>query len=206
MTLFELEIAALPPAQQSHYRKCIANGTAPQMALMFASGHSPIMRGSDRTFNEGARHKMSRIPAVNQVMFDVARKAGINTNGKYHCSCLGGYGDHMAWVSTIEDVREVIKKKGLNATGLVNYQAPEKPPQPEVLLAPDIVDAEVSKRLSQAARSRGLPKSPKHLASTVAGLREQVVAEHGRSPRKSGPAGSLGERVLACIAENGPPQ
>lgn len=201
MTLHEMEVAELSPSQRQHYDKCLASGSTPKMALMLASKQAALMGGSDRAFNEGARRKMSNLPHMNQTMLSIARKAGINTSGKYHVAGLGKYNNPLAWVSTVDDVRESLKLQGLSSQGLVKYQAPEKPPLPDIPLAPDIVDAEVARRLSGEGTTRAvLPSDPKKRASALADLREQVVAEHGPQRRKRGRAGSPGESLLAALA------
>lgn len=204
MSLIELEAADLPEHQQEHFRRCIANGCTPQMALMLASRFSPIMGGSDRAFNEGARRKMNNLPAVNQKMVAMAQKAGINTNGKYHVAGLGAYNDPMAWVSTIDDAREVIKAKGLSSRGLINYQAPEKPPQPDTLLAPDIVNDALRRRLSddESLAARVAQASPKKRASLLREQREQIVAAHGKPRRKPRCGNSIGQRLLGGLSGN----
>lgn len=201
MTLIELEVADLPPERQKLYRECVARGETPRMALMLATRQAALMGGSDRAFNEGARRKMNNLPFMNRTMHAIARKAGINTEGKYHVAGLGRYDNPLAWVSTIDDVKESLKRQNLSSTGLVKYQAPERPPLPDVPLAPDIVDNEVASRLSQAAQQGvSLPRDPKARASYVAELRDAVVSEHGRPQKRAGRGGSPGERLLKGIA------
>lgn len=202
MTLHELELSELSPAQRKHYDLCLTNGTAPKMALMLASRHGPEMKGSDRAFNEGARRKMESMPAVNRKIHELARQAGISTDGKYHVSGLGRYDNPLAWCSTIEDAKLSVKMQGLNATGLFEYTAPEQPPAERVPLAPDLVAAAVSERLSQPEHSKVRTLPPKQRAEAVAALKSQVVSEHGRPHRKRGRGGSPGENVLAAVAES----
>lgn len=198
-TLIELEVESLRPDQKKHYADCIRRGESPRMALMLASRFSPVMGGSDRAFNEGARRKMSNLPAVNQKMLEIARKAGINTNGKYHVSGLGAYNNPMAWVSTVDDVKESLKKQGLSSRGLVNYKAPEKPPAPRIALAEDIIQDELRQRLSQNERLKSMPPNSAAFSSAVRSEREKVIADHAPRAAKSGPNKSLGSRSLEHI-------
>lgn len=203
MTYHEMELAELSPSQKKHYETCLGNGCPPKMALMLASKHGPRMTGSDQAFNEGARRKMSNIPFMNQHMFDIAKKAGINTSGKYHVSGLGGYDNPLAWVSTIEDARESIVKQNLNATGLINHTAVETPEPEAPRLAPDLVDAEVGKRIrSLPPSSKAKANSPASLARLVGDLREQVIAERGRPKRRVNRDGSLSDSLKDSLLGN----
>lgn len=205
-TLMELEVAELSPAQRKHYELCLSNGSTPKMALMLATRHGPEMKGSDRAFGEGQRRKMSRIPAVNQKMLDIAAKAGISTSGKFHVSALGRYDNPLAWCSTIEDARKSAQLQNLNTTGLITNRAVELPPPPPVALAADLIDDEVSKRLSTGELAARLPRSPERRAKKLLELREQIVSERGRPQRKSGRGGSLGQKALAALAGSRSPQ
>lgn len=201
MTFHEREVADLTPAQRKHYDQCIANGTSPRMALMFASRQAALMGGSDQAFGEGQRRKMSGIPEVNrQKMLAIAQKAGINTNGKFHVSALGAYNNPLAWCSTIEDAKKSGQMQNLNLTGLVKQKAVEMPPPAPVALASDIVDDEVSRRLTLPEHSRVHTLKPAQRASALAEMREQIVAERGRPRRKSGRGGSYGRAVLESVA------
>jgi hypothetical protein len=200
MTVHDLEVAALPDHQQAFYRMCVKKGQTPRMALMLASQQAAMMGGSDQAFNEGARRKMNKLPAINQRIVDMAQKAGISTHGKYHMSSIGAPTDPLAWCSTIEDAKYAIKAKGLSSRGLINYTAPEKPPQPDIRIAPDIVDEELQRRLrSSDDLAKRLPPTPAKRASALRELREQVADELAPRKPKSGRGGSLSERLLADL-------
>lgn len=203
MTYHDLEVAELTPDQRKHYESCLRNGSTPKMALMLATQHAPRMTGSDQAFNEGARRKMNGISPLNRKMFEIARKAGINTEGKYHVSGLGAYTNPLAWVSTVEDVKESLKRQNLNATGLVNHQAvvkDEEPPPPP-RLAPDLVDDIVSTRIRSLPSAKVPPPNSRAFSALVGEVREQVIEQHGRPDRKSGRAGTCGSRLLDALTE-----
>ena len=203
MTLHEMEVASLTETQQAHYKACIAKGESPKMALMLASRQSAMMGGSDRAFNEGARRKMNSMPAVNRNMHYLAKQAGINTEGKYHVSCLGRYDNPLAWVSTIEDVKTSLKMQGISARGLVNYQHPEAPPpeQTGYRLADDIVDEELKKRLSQEENAKVLQAKPKKRAALLREMADEIREHHGRRGRGASRGGTPGEGLIKSIAE-----
>lgn len=204
MTLHELEVAELSADQRTHYEQCLKSGSTPKMALMLATRHSPRMTGSDQAFNEGARRKMNSIAPMNKKMFEMARKAGINTEGKFHVSGLGAYTNPLAWVSTIEDAKESVRRQNLNATGLFSHRAVERdePPKESPRLAPDIVAEAVSTQIRSLPPSSVPPSNSKAFSALVEETKERVLEKHGRPRRASGRGKSLGSRLLDSLQES----
>lgn len=184
MTLIEHELADLSEAQQAHYRQCLKNGCTQQMALMLASRQAAMMGGSDQAFNQGQRRKMNEMTGFNRdKILQIAQKAGINTNGKYYVGGLGRYEDKHAWVSTVDDVKEVLKLKNLDCEGLVKHKGHEVPP-PEPKLAEDIEARLVAKRVAQ--KTKGRKPTAAKLRHIVGEAREYVSAVHAK-PRGQSP-------------------
>lgn len=177
--LVEEEIAQHSPEVQAFYRSLIGKGNSPQFALMLATRSAPRMKGGDRIFCEGQRQKMEQMSPLNRNKIEeVARRAGISIAGKYYVGGLGKPSDPDAWVSTIDDVVSVCKKKGhLNCEGAANVKAsrPAEPPKP-VALAPQHVK-EFRKQYVQSdpKLAEQIRKQPKKLKE----LDEQIVATHG---------------------------
>ena len=107
------------------------NGQSPRFAAIAACQRAPGTKGSDRAFNEHARRRMDRMHATNQErILGIAKRAGINTQGKYYVGGLGRYNDPAAWVSTTDDILSVAKARNLNVEGSVNHTAtPVGPPR-----------------------------------------------------------------------------
>ena len=158
-------------------------GVEHRWAMMSAVRRAPQMKNSDRTFNEGRRRMMNGMDAVNQrKILELARKAGINTQGKFYVGGLGTYTDKCAWVSTIDDMREVVQKRNLNASGVLNVQGLEVPPPPPVPLAEPLVKEYMGKYLKRdpalRERCRKRPKARRE-------LREMVITKHGKQRKRS---------------------
>jgi len=187
MTLIEMEVADMPEHKQFVYRECIERGESPQLALMFASRSGPVMGGSDRTFNEGQRRAMGEDHSVcRDRVVKIAERAGISTHGKYYMGQLGRYDDPMAWVSSVDDVKEVARKKNLHVDGLVKHKAREVPPPPPVVLAEDIKQRLVKQELTRVAAEKGPAKTDLEARRRVASATERVVHEQGSSrPRNA---------------------
>lgn len=178
--LLEAEVKSHGDFVYQYFLDLVAEGNSVVFAHMLVFQQAPMMKGSDRSFNESMREKMSGMFEKNRdLAVTTARKAGINTTGKYYVGGLGRYNDPAAWVSTVDDVKDVCKARNLNSTGLVEHKAREVAPQKRTPLAKDIVDRFVAKELTD----------PKTLESVRAGktkiqdLREKVVDRHASKRR-----------------------
>lgn len=122
----EYEVSKQAEHVQEHYRLMVENGQSPRFALMCAMREPPGTRYSDKTFNKARREVMANMkPKMRKAYLDMAAKAGISTQGKFYVGGLGRPTDPAAWVSTIDDVKDVCKAKNLTATGLVRHQGHE---------------------------------------------------------------------------------
>lgn len=158
-------------------------GVEHRWAMMSAVRRAPRMKNSDRTFNEGARRKMDGMDRVNQRrILELARRAGVNTQGKFYVGGLGRYTDKCAWVSTIDDMREVVKRRNLNAEGVLTVKGTEVAPPPPKPLAEPLVKEYMGKYLAQdpALRERCRKRS-----KARAELREMVIAKHGKQRKRT---------------------
>ncbi len=111
-------------------------------------------------------------------VLEMAKKRGIDINGKRHISGLGPVTDPASWVSSTADVLAVCKARGLSCSGVVNYQGPEaepivNPPR----LSDDLVNEEAVKRMQKdPALAEKVKKNPKARKE----LREAIIDKHGR--------------------------
>ena len=156
--ILESEIAGWPEHKRQFYELMVACGTAPVLAHMLASQQAPIMGQSDRSFCESLHRNMSGMSQeLRSGIVENARRAGINTDGKFYVGGLGKSTDPTAWCSTIEDARRTLAMKPyLNANGLVTQQAtvkPEGPPQRKVL-ADDLASEMIHKEIATDGRLR----------------------------------------------------
>jgi hypothetical protein len=173
----ETEIAQYAPEVQEFYRSMVANGQSPRFAIMAALHKAPDTRHTDRTFT-ASRHKNfeAMSPKIRARYLELAKQAGISTQGKFYVGGLGRPTDPMAWVSTVDDAKEVCKRKNLNAEGLVSHQAHEEPYK-KVRMAPDIKQAIVAERISRdPALAAKCAKSPHVLRQ----LEAEVVDRHAK--------------------------
>lgn len=156
--ILESEVAGWPKHMRQFYELMVACGTAPVLAHMLASRQAPVMGQSDRSFCESLHRSMSGMsPELRAGIVENARRAGINTDGKFHVSGLGSSSDPAAWCSTIEDARRTLAARPhLNANGLVTQRAtmkPEGPPQRK-LLADDLAGEMIRKEIATDGRLR----------------------------------------------------
>lgn len=137
------------PAVQHHYEHCLAEGTPPVLAEMFALGQAPGSR-TDREFWAGL-HWGEKDPVARDHYARLARRDGVDTAGKIYLSQLAEHpGDPRAWVSDRHDVRKVCEERGYGCTGDVTVKGREitRGPQPAPL-GEDIVQREVERLTKQ---------------------------------------------------------
>lgn len=140
-------LAAGPEAVETFLASIAAGGT-PRFAEMCALQCPPGTKGSDRAFMEGrcAGEWLGGMPrAVADQMVQQARKAGINTAGKFYMGGIAdkrGAADPEAWVSSRDDVLRVCKKRDLEIHGAVEYVPPQKK-RKEVDINPRILREQV---------------------------------------------------------------
>jgi hypothetical protein len=166
------------------YEALIAAGNPPGAAAMFALQSPPGSRNTDRAFCEGQRRKMENMdPRTRKGIVELAKKAGINTDGKFFMGGLGGYTNPAAWVSCAEDVVTSCKVQNKGVEGVINFQAPAKKevPPPSVPLSETLIK-EMSSKYQKA--DPGLAERCKKSKKARNELREMVVAKHGRKPKR----------------------
>jgi putative FmdB family regulatory protein len=79
-----------------------------------------------------------------QHMLDMARRAGVSTDGKAYMPEIARFpGDPEAWVQSTDEIKSVIERRGWAAEGDINVKAEAKAPKPDVPLAPDLVAEKV---------------------------------------------------------------
>lgn len=177
-----------PEHVQKRFWELIDKGNSPIMALMCASNKAPGVKGGDRVFNEQARHRMETMhPRNRERILEIAKKAGINTQGKYYVGGLGRYNDPAAWVSTTDDVMASAKKKGCIVNGAVRYDPGEDErfesqcrTAENIRIAPDLVDEIAGEYIQKDEKIREkVRKDPKKLAE----VKEMVIEKHGKKKR-----------------------
>jgi len=174
----------LPAHVQDEFDRLLGLGNAPAAALMFASRQPPGVKGGDRVFCEQARHRMETMNPMNRDgIIEIAKKAGINIQGKFYCGGLGAYDDQAAWVSCADDVLAVARERDLTVTGAVNHEGSELLPPKSVPLAEDIIqDFEQKYAATDPKLRENLKKKP---TKTRRELREKIIAKHGYKPPKN---------------------
>lgn len=169
------------------YRAIVAKGTPPRAAAMYALQSPAGTRNTDRAFCQGQRAKMENMtPNVAKMLHQKARRAGINTSGKYYMSGLGRHTDPAAWVSCAEDVLTVAKAKNLTLEGVLNRKGIDKEvaPKPNPGVAPDIVNELARKQLAKDPSLRARCQTSKRARQE---LRESIIDKHARKNRPAKP-------------------
>ena len=174
---FKTECEERGPACVEFYDSLIDKGSNPGFAAMLALQQPCGTKGTDRTFLEGSTVWADRMWKVNaKSIHDIAKKAGISTQGKMYKGGLGRPNDPMAWVSSTSDVLAAAKAKGYTVTGAVEYQAPKQQPKRRRLAA-DVRDDFVARKLmSDPSLAEKVRKSPKKLRE----VQEQIVEKHSK--------------------------
>lgn len=186
------EAEALPRPLRREFDAMVSGGAKPQFALACVLQSAPGGKGNltpkfhnvggrvnDQSFVRSAFRRMREMQPHNRTkILDIAKRAGINTEGKAYCGQLGRYDNPLAWCSTGEDVLESCKRQNLSCEGAVEYKAvrDDKPFQ-GVPLAPDIVNREARKLLKKDHKLAEQVRKGKVKKHEVA---ERVIAKHGK--------------------------
>lgn len=133
------------------YLTSLSHGASERFAEMVALQTPPGTRGSDRAFMEGRlnNQQFDEMP-VRQANWLIreAQQAGINPTGKVYVGGLAdsrAHRDPEAWVSGVDDVTRVAKKRNLHVQGAVTHAGHEVPPR-RVALNERIVQEELRRR------------------------------------------------------------
>lgn len=178
------EAERLPKALRREFDMMVKSGNTPQFAMMCLHQKAPNAGQTDQAFNRSARFRMNDMDDKQRDdIVRIARRAGIDTNGKYYCGRIGKYNDPDAWCSTVDDVKAACRKKNLDCDGVVKHKAAPVAPFRGPDLAPDIADGLVKKRLMKDEQLAAHVKEGK---KKIAEVREEVVAKHGRKRRVYG--------------------
>lgn len=161
---------------RSIYDQLVKNGNSPNMAAMLASQQAPGVWNTEATFNKRENERMGSLDGDHvEEIVKIARRAGINTQGKTYNGQLGTYSDPGAWVSGKDDVKATAIRKEMTIDGMVKvdgYRGPKKKKR----LADDIVD-----KLEGDARKRDRKLDEKCSKSDNArkDLRKKIIDKHG---------------------------
>lgn len=175
---------ACGPDARALFDRLIAEGKTPEAAAMYACQQAPGTKNTDRAFSQGQQRKMEGMtPWLRKALQDEARKAGVNTSGKFYVGGLAdrhkGPRDPAAWVSSAEDVLTVCKAKNLHCDGVLNHKAvtKERPPKEKEGVAPDIVNLLARQAVQKDPALRERVQKHKHAGRE---LQEQIVDQHTR--------------------------
>jgi hypothetical protein len=136
------------PSVQAHYERLRDGGMGHGLAEILATRTFPAL-WTDTEFNRGRcnGNQFEKTPGLGDYYRKAAEAAGVSTTGKHYCTGLADYpGDPTAWVSDRGDVLRVAREKGYKVSGSVDYTPPDRgcDPGPDVAVADDLIDAEVS--------------------------------------------------------------
>lgn len=168
------------------YRDLVDLGNNPRFAAMLALQEPAGTRNTDRAFCQGQQRKMENMtPWLRKELQKRAKKAGIDTSGKYYIGGLAERGkgptDPAAWVSSSEDVLTICKQKNLGCDGVIRRDATQKEPTPSKPLADDIVAGIARKMLRNDPALRERVQKNKHARHE---LRERIIEKHSRKKHK----------------------
>jgi len=164
-----------------YYAMLREDGCPPWLAAGNAAGQMARMKNSAGAFHEHARQRMENMPEwQKKAYFEKARKAGINTHGKYHMSGLGPPDDPQAWVHDPDDVKAVCKERNYTCEGMVSHEGHEVPPK-QVPLADDLVDEMVR---HECRENPDLNEKCRRDRKELSRLRGLVTEKYGRPKSK----------------------
>ena len=130
------------PKVQEHYEACVAEGTSPALAEMFALAQAPYGK-SDATYMSGHCNGSQFEKSAQQGNHykKVTEQHGGTVKGKRYLSQLARFpGDPQAWVSGRDDIKRVCEKNGWGCEGSVTTPLVEREPTPKPDVAEDIVN------------------------------------------------------------------
>lgn len=182
-------IMSAPLEQQAHFWQLIEDGSTPRFACMIAMRSPPGIKAPDHLFNENARHRMNTMNSEQRdSIVEIAKKAGISTQGKYYVPGLGKYDDPRAWCSTADDAMAVAKERGLILSGAVNYEPDNEAIDKQVdaaskqRLAPDIARELTEEYMTNDPHIRErAQKDPERVYQETYGM---VQEKHGKAKDK----------------------
>ena len=172
---YEIEIAS--KEVQKHYEKMIKEGQTPRFAEMCALQIAPGLKGTDRSLMQGRynNEQFDKMPKDHaQNIITLARRAGINPNGKYYAAGLADKRrdqDPAASIDTANDVTNVARKRNLTVEGAVNHRG-RKMPRPK---SPPL-SQNLTKEMIQVEKK-------KHPTMKHGELKEMVQEKYGRKRR-----------------------
>lgn len=117
----------------AHYFDCRDKGTSASLAIQFALGATPAIKGGDTNLWRGWNEPQFQGPDYDPFVQDQyrlsAERKGVNTVGRRYLHQLAEYpGDVRAWVADTADIRRVCVERGYSCEGVVNVA--EKPFEP----------------------------------------------------------------------------
>lgn len=175
------DVQRLGPQAIAEFHKLLSNGCTPAFAEMVMCRQPPGVKGADRTFMEGRLNQqwLDDMPKDHaQHILGEARRAGINTSGRFYMSGLAdkrGPADPAAWVDSVSDVKNVAKARNLTVSGIVEHKGEPVPrPKPKRLSA----------RLTREMMALERRKNPGLKTMKDGDLKEMVKEKYGRKHKK----------------------
>lgn len=156
------------------YARLRSEGHSHKWAEMCALQQPPGTKGTDRAWMQGRynNQQLDQMPPDHaRNILTLARRAGINPNGKYYSSALAdkrGPADPSAWVDSTADIKRVAVERNLTVTGAVEHKGI---PQPRPKSKP------LSERLT---REMMAVERRRHPTMKKGELRDMVVEKYGR--------------------------
>ena len=163
--------------REDFYDHLIEEGNNPGFAAMLAMQRPAGTKGTERAFLQGQHNWADKISyEAAEALHWQAKKAGISTQGKKYIGGLGRPTDPQAWISTQDDVRGALKRKGLSAVGGVNYKAPEQEFKKK-RMGNDVIQRFMAEELqNNPDLAKKVKKNPKKLQD----LKNKVIQKHSK--------------------------
>ena len=163
------DVAAAGPDVIKRFKRMIADGQTPMFAEMCALQSPPGTKGSDRALMQG-RMDGSWLNGLPKPQADriisQAKRAGIDTSGKFYMSGLAdkrGHTDPEAWIDSVADIKRVAEKRNYEVNGIVTCAAREVAPPPQKDISDSILADHVreEKKLRPGVKTRDIVESVK---------------------------------------------
>lgn len=173
----EQQVAEAGPEAVKLYKQIRENGETAEWAAMCALRQAPGARYTARAYEQGFHDNMGSMSEMTrQGMLLAAKKAGVNTAGKFY-NGTGAYGEQTSWSTCAEDVLTAAKKKNLTLTGALKHQGrPCDKPVERKRLADDIAQRFIRQEL---AANPALKEKAKKNRKVLREVYEKVVEKHG---------------------------
>ncbi len=162
-----------------------SEGMTHRLAEALATRKFPGIKGSNSNFMAGTHAQDTQL---DHYRYMAAQDQGIDTNGKRYLSSLARWpGDAEAWIGSLDEVVDVVRRRGWNCSGAVDYTGFDPSREgvdlnDKTVVAGDIVQSRIEDRLEEIPegdRAKLLPDIEDRVRQELTGMASETPAKVG---------------------------